>query len=542
MVGTPDRKAWWHRLSTVQTIGIGVTCVALVAAAYATRDSSLGGSSVQTDDAWVLLGWKAHNWTDVQRAGSSSLGFVLLLRAWLGIVGFTHQDAQWLPLIASLLGAPAFLLVALRMRIRYSAALLGAALLVASPVLVSYATRVKQYSFEVLLAILLIGLAAAALGDPMARRPWIAFSIGSGISLVVSFALVGIVVAGFAAGLVAAWRKSGFDRLRRSPGSICAIAVALFISSWFLLIIRPTRSTALHDFWSGFFLSEPVGTPPAAPWWHWTDTSHHGLLAHDWKLVQFLFEGAFSGPTIVLIIGFVAASVVVAIRRPFHALLFGVPVLVSVGGSLAQLSPFGGGRTDAWLYAPTTFMIVSAVDIVLRRVTDGRSTDARGPRSSIGSRSAGLALNGTVIAIALFCLANIPAATAFPWPDVTPLINTLETSRTRHDLVVVGTAFTFNYALYAPQPVATRVSDRNATHFSPVVQGINAMNWQDYAAPVAELERRLRRGQDVWLLDAPNIAYPMGEAPRRALATRGFHLVSQSHSTGGVLERWRSGP
>jgi hypothetical protein len=538
---TPAR-AGWRGLPTVQTVGVGITCVGLVAIAYATRDSSLGASPVHTDDAWVLLGWKAHAWSDVQRAGSSSLGFVLLLRAWLGIVGFTHRNAQWLPLIASLLCAPAFLLVALRMRIRYSAALLGAAMLLASPILVSYATRVKQYSFDVLLAILLIGLATAVLRKPMARRPWIAFSIGSVICLAVSFALVGIVVAGIGAGLIAGWREGGFDRLRRSAGSICAIAVALFIASWFFVIIRPTRSAALQDFWSGFYLSEPVGTPPTAPWWHWTDTSHQGLLAHDWKLVQFLFEGAFSGPTTTLIIGFLVASVLVAIRRPFHALLFGIPVLLAVGGSLAQLSPFGGGRTDAWLYAPMTFMIVSAVDIVLRRVRDGRRSDPPGARRSGVSKSAGLALSGSVIVIALFCIANIPAATAFAWPDVAPLITTLEASRTRHDLVVVGTAFTFNYALYAPQPVATAVSDRNATHFTPVVQRINSMNWQDYTAPVAELDRRLQRVQDVWLLDAPNIAYPMREAAGRALANRGFSLVSQSHSAGGVLERWRLGP
>jgi hypothetical protein len=189
-----------------------------------------------------------------------------------------------------------------------------------------------------------------------------------------------------------------------------------------------------------------------------------------------------------------------------------------------------------------TFMIVSAVDIVLRRVRDGRRSDPPGARRSGVSKSAGLALSGSVIVIALFCIANIPAATAFAWPDVAPLITTLEASRTRHDLVVVGTAFTFNYALYAPQPVATAVSDRNATHFTPVVQRINSMNWQDYTAPVAELDRRLQRVQDVWLLDAPNIAYPMREAAGRALANRGFSLVSQSHSAGGVLERWRLGP
>jgi hypothetical protein len=540
-VDTPPREAWWRRLRAPQTIAVGATCLVLVAIADATRDSSLGGSPVHTDDAWVLLGWKAHRWTDVQRAGSSSLGFVLLLRAWLSTVGFTHRHAQWLPLIASLLCAPAFLLVALRMRIRYSAALLGAAMLLASPTLVSYATRVKQYSFEVLLAILLIGLAAALLRAPTAKRAWIAYSICSVISLVVSFALVGVVAAGIGAGIIAAWRENGLDGLRRSAASIYAMAVALFAGTWFLAIIRPTRSTALHDFWSGFYLSEPVGTPPAPPWWHWTDTTHHGLLAHDWKLVQFLFEGAFSGPTTVLIIGFVVASVLVAIQRPFHAALFGIPVLLAVVGSLAQLAPIGGGRTDAWLYAPMTFMIVSAVDIVLRRVHDGRRPDARDPRRSVVSKRAGLALSGSVIVIALFCLVNIPAATAFAWPDVAPLITTLEADRTRHDLVVVGTAFTFNYALYAPQPVVTKVSDRNATHFTPVVQRINAMNWQDYTAPVAELDRRLRRVQGVWLLDAPNIAYPMGETPRRVLARQGFRPVSQSHSRGGVLEHWRLG-
>jgi len=162
-----------------------------VVIAYTTRDQSLGPSSVHIDDAWVLLGWKAHRWVDIQRAGSTSLGFVLLLRAWLGVFGFTYRHAQWLPLIVSLLSAPAFLLLALRLRIRYPAALLGGAMLLASPNLVTYATRVKQYSLEVLLAILVIGLAAAALREPTAARAWILLSIGSVVSLAISFALLG---------------------------------------------------------------------------------------------------------------------------------------------------------------------------------------------------------------------------------------------------------------------------------------------------------------------------------------------------------------
>jgi hypothetical protein len=536
----PARAPWWPWLRRLQTIGVGVTCVVLVVLAYITRDSSLGGSLVHTDDAWVLLGWKANGWIDIQRAGSSSLGFVLLLRGWLSVVGFTHRHAQWLPLIASLLCAPAFLLVALRMRIRYSAALLGAVMLLASPTLVTYATRVKQYSFDVLLAILLIGLAAALLREPTSTRAWIAFSISSVICVVVSFALVGVVLAGFGTGAIALWHEEGFARLRRSAAPICTTGAAVFIAAWFLLIIRPSLSTALHEFWSGFYLSEPVGTPPSAPWWHWTDTTSHGILAHDWTLVQFLFERAFSGPTTVLIIGFVGASLVVATRRPIHAVLFGSPVLIAVAASLAQLAPFGGGRTDVWLYAPMSFMIASAVDIVVQYARDAHGRNALGIRkwSSI-AKPLDLALRGGVMLVVLVCTLNIPAPTAFTWPDVVPLIRRLEASRAENDLVVVGTPFTFNYALYAPQPFVTRVSNRNATHFTPVVQGVNAMNWQDYAAPITELGKRLRGVQGVWLLDAPNIAYPMGEGPRRELASRGFQLVSQSRSMGGILEHWR---
>jgi hypothetical protein len=532
-------RAWWRRAPLLKGIGVGVTCVILILVALITRYSSLGPRAVHIDDAWVLLGWKADRWSDIQRAGTSSLGFVLMLRAWLEIFGFSHGNAQLLPLIISLFSAPAFLLVALRMRIRYPAALLGAAMLLASPTLVSYSTRVKQYSLEVLLAILLIGFAAAILRDPTAKGAWAVFGIGSVISLMISFALVGVVVAGVGAGLVAFWRRKGFAQLRRSPALICTIPIALFGAGWFLVIVRPSLSEALRDSWSGFYLSDEVGVPPMAPWWHWTDTASHGLLAHDWTLVQFLFDGAFSGPTTVLIVGFIAASLLVAMRRPLHALLFGIPVLVATAGSVAQMAPLGGGRTDVWLYAPMTFMIVSAVDIVLQWAQRGQRSSATRPREwSVISRGRNLVLSGIVVLTALLCLVTIPNPTSFPWPDVVPLITKLEASRSSNDLVVVAPNLTFNYALHASQRITTKVSSRNATHFTPVVRGVNVMNWQDYPAPMRAFETRLRGVQDVWLLDAPDLIYPLGPAPRRELANQGFVLLNQAESNGGVLEHW----
>jgi hypothetical protein len=231
--------------------------------------------------------------------------------------------------------------------------------------------------------------------------------------------------------------------------------------------------------------------------------------------------------------------VLVAMRRRLHALLFGVPILASIAASAAQLTPLGGGRTDIWLYAPMAFMIASGVDIVLEWVQDSHRRDGPGKRRrSTILRGRDVLFGGSVGLIALVCMFNIPSPSAFPWPDVVPLITELEAGRAPNDLVVVAGPFTFNYALHAPQPFVTRVSNRNATHFTPVVQGVNAMNWQDYSAPVTELRSRVRNVRDVWVIDAPNIAYPFGSAPRNELRHEGFQLVSESRSDGGVLEHW----
>lgn len=143
--------------------------------------------------------------------------------------------------------------------------------------------------------------------------------------------------------------------------------------------------------------------------------------------------------------------------------------------------------------------------------------------------------------IALFFLFSIPRPSAFPWPDINPLVAELEANRTPDDLVVVGNPLRFNYALSAPQTFTTKVSDRTPTHFTPAVQGVNVMNWQDYGAPMTEFKARLRGVGIVWLLDAPNVIYPLGDVPRAELANLGFHLENQDTSNGAVLEQWQRG-
>jgi hypothetical protein len=230
--------------------------------------------------------------------------------------------------------------------------------------------------------------------------------------------------------------------------------------------------------------------------------------------------------------------VLVAIRRPFHALLFGLPVASAVVASLLQIAPFGGGRVDAWLYAPITFMIVSGVDVVLEWIHDPRRRAERVERPRTRTTARDVVVGAVVVGLAVVWLLNIPEPEVFTWPNIAPLVREMERSRSADDLVVVGGPLMFNYALDAPQRFTTRVSDRNATHFTPIVEGVNAMNWADYPAPMREFAHRLAGTTDVWLLDTPEIIYPLGAAPRDELVRQGFSRVSDSRNGGGVLEHW----
>ena len=67
---------------------------------------------------------------------------------------------------------------------------------------------------------------------------------------------------------------------------------------------------------------------------------------------------------------------------------------------------------------------------------------------------------------------------------------------------------------------------------------VDAMNWVDYPAPVAEFRARLRGARDVWLLDTPEIFNALGAAPRNELVAQGFARVASSRNDLSVLEHW----
>lgn len=508
--------------------GIALTAVALVVLALVAAQSQPHPPTLVSDDAWQLLGWKMDRLIDFRRAAYTAFGFVLLERVVLNLTSFTTEHARWLPMLSMLVIGPEFFLVAIWMRIRYPAALLGAVLLVTSPELLSASSHAKQYTFDVVLAIALLGLAAAITRLPHAGRRWIAFSVASLVALFFSFAVVGIVVAGAIAGLVALWRDPDRTASATRIAVVCTVAGAAFAAGWYGLVLRPVIPfDALTDFWRGAYLD--LGNP-----------------RHSWSLTRWLFSDAFTLPALVSLAGFLVSALLLVVRRPIHAVLFGIPVVIAIVGSFLQQAPFGTGRTDTWLYAALVFTIASAADLVLELI------EARTSNRSWTTASAAV---GVVVVVTAVAIVGTATWRDFPGgrdtyggrnylaqPDAGPPIARLERLRQPGDLVVLAPWFTYIYPLYSDLALTTRGTKLHTSGWYPDVHDpdilMSFVAWNQGAGP---LIRRFRKTDNVWLLDAPNF-YGAGTGVRPVLTHEGFELVKRVRWRGQRLSHGRRAP
>lgn len=506
---------------------VALTCLALVVIAVLANRAQPRPATVYGDDAWTLIGWRAHRFIDFRRAAYTSFGFVLLARFWLDVVGFSGVHARWLPMLLTLATGPTFLLVALRMRIRYPAALLGAVVIVTSPELVSMGTHVKQYSLDVLLGIVILGVAVALIRAPGSTRIWVAFGLVSIASLIGSFAIIGIVVAGAFVGLLAIIRdRHELARRAVATGLVTIAVVGVFAVAWYTFMLKPIIPTeALREFWRFAYIDL-------------------GDWGHTRQLFTWMFRDGFGTPLWLSVIVVAGATVLVAMRRPLHAVLFGTPLVIALAASVTEQAPFGAGRTDTWFYAPMIFMVVTALDIGLARAEhterDGSSSAAR-TRTPMASRVALV-----VVAIALmlvFVARDFPGGPDAYGKGVFPgqanairLIEQLDKHRAPDDLVVLAPAFAFMYPLYAPQPLVTEESDRNVAGWYPKLDGVNTLISSNFRDPVPGIRKHVGDAATVWLLTTRINSVRWRVKP--VMQELGFTHRRTFHGPGAVLEQW----
>jgi hypothetical protein len=194
---------------------------------------------------------------------AAPLGFLYILKAVAGSLGFGPHALRLLPLISGLVAIALFYLLTRQIFSGWS--LVAANLLMCfNQLAISYCAQTKQYSFELMIAVLMLLLSRPLFGpDCRAKVFWINCVV---LGLLPWFAFTAVfVLAGIGLALVldAVWnpREGGF---RRIAGAFLVFGV-LFAPVYFVSIRPGMGNAALRTMWVAQYF--PLHTLSAAPGW-----------------------------------------------------------------------------------------------------------------------------------------------------------------------------------------------------------------------------------------------------------------------------------
>jgi hypothetical protein len=402
-----------------------VVVVALVAVGIGLRAPGLGPSSLWIDDAWVAFAHRA-GYGDLTEIGLSAPGFSLLLKIWFEIVGFTEVSAQVVPFAAAIV-APPLAYVILRYRVGAAVALAGASWLLLAPVHVEYSTRVKQYSTEVVLALLLVHLSWRLVDEPTERRTWRRLALLSTVAVLISFPLASVAGAGCLVAAFVGLRRTG----KLDTMLLWLVVPTLTTAAWFVIVIRHRQYPGLQAFWEPHYIQTDAGIRIAV----------ESALDRAREFLEQTSPLPVVPSAIIVALGFV----LVLHRRPPLFVVTALPLAAAVTLAALDRAPLGGGRTDLYLLAGTVIAVAVGIDHGVT-LTMTAAPDPRLVMAVVAS----LALIGAVTA---FARHDVPS---YPQEDIRPLVNELQDRRRPGDAVLVYHAGKWAFATYADVGVTVR--------------------------------------------------------------------------------------
>jgi hypothetical protein len=372
---------------------------ALLVAAIVLRAPVLGADTLWFDDAWVAYAHRAR-WSDITEIALSAPGFSALLKVWFGIVGFGSTRAQLIPFAAAV-AAPPLAYLLLRRRVGPVPALAGAAWILFSPVHLVYSGRVKQYSLELVLALLVVHTSWRVLENPDDRRAWRDLAIVTTIAVGVSFPMALVAAPACAVPLLVRW----WERRRIEPSQLWLLVPLLTTVAWYVIAIRHRQYPNLIAYWQDEYVQTDAGLRIAAE-------SFLGRIA---DVAGFLAPGPY-GLTVIV----VGALIAVAARsRPLHTAVVALTLAAAAGLAFVHRAPLGGGRTDIYLLGGLVMITAVGFDTVLGR---GR-----------GARTAAASLLAIVVVVAAVTVER----PTYPDQRATHLIAEIEQRRQPGDAVLV---------------------------------------------------------------------------------------------------------
>lgn len=337
-------------------------------AALIRRANGFTSHSLFFDDAWAALPSHVSAGTALQMSVSTPL-WTMAERWWIQL---NPHSTSWSQIPPYACGAIASVLVFPLLR-RFGAsrwaAAIGTSLLALSPMITAYSTRVKPYTAEMLLAICLYFLAERARRNRKPRSLML-LSLACVASFAVSFAMLSTVATLW---LVIMWqvRREAPSRTRALVGG-AATATALAAVAAPYVVNRPP---SLGGNWikRGYMFDY--------------DSVHqfvHNLIhifaGFTNEFVNYGFNWRFAagenfpGVWVVAIVTLILSALVIwrvrrldiALREALAPVAWVVPV--SFLAAVADVFPFGDGRTDIVFYPALAVVLVLVVQDALRRV------------------------------------------------------------------------------------------------------------------------------------------------------------------------------
>jgi hypothetical protein len=434
------------------------------------------------DDGWQAFGAVKGSFGDVLTAGQTQPVFGLVLMVWSRVVGYSAPHMITPALLAGVIGPPALYLVLRRSgTARSIAALLGAALAVCTTHIV-YSGRVKVYTSEVLVVLLL------AVAVPwLAKRSWTlrtAVVWFSGSMILAGFSPFAL-LATVAATIVLVLHPQNDLRVR----VVTVAAQAAGLSALMIAIARTHNGHMLVRFFDRYDAYLPNSLNPV--------TFVRETFDHLTRITA-AFPG---GPSWFAVVTLVVASAGLALAatrgnaRGIVARFMIAMVLLAVIGSIAQQVPFGPASPAARLTMWMSPIIAFGLAEMLQRT-----------RQSIAERGG----SGKLVFDALtFGIAALLLVIGFGSQPAYPHGGALAASRQAmqeigpRDAVFVTPAALFSFALDSGTPVRLEATPDRELGFVPRFSDKRVHAFSSLSkAQLPQLDKAVKAADRVFIVDS----------------------------------------
>ncbi len=348
-------------------------------------------------------------------------GFLAALKAATSAFGASESALRLVPLVCSLGSLPLFAALARRILGGWTA-VFATGLFAAGTAFIRHGGEVKQYSSDILVAILLTLLALRLIGAPSRRALWLGGLAGA-VSGFFSQPAV-LVLTGLGAALAwTALQNSGSRGLRQlAPTFVLWAAGAIAATVMSLSLVTPTTRAYLRHFWEPAF-------PQIPP----RDVAEQRWLPR--VLLDFWRSPGLGYPWSRVFLGLaVLGAVALWKQRRADALILLAPVGVTLAAAAARQYPFGGRVT---LFLGPAFLLCAASGA---RLVAEALARARVPRAL----TAGLLVLPPALALA----ADHPVRLH---EETRPLLEHLAANRRPGDAIYVYYGARLAFGFYAPR-------------------------------------------------------------------------------------------